>query len=123
MAALKVDLKNIYALLKVHGDLSVVDHSLCRSDRLLQLRQLAAVPDPDRERHQRKSRLLLRQEGGRLPRLRSGAGAPAVAEPAGLLTYGATLVEEHVAGVPGDVFTRRWLRRAISSRSVSPRSW
>jgi hypothetical protein len=24
-------------------------------------------------------------------------------------TQGATLVEEHVAGVPGDVFTRRWL--------------
>ena len=57
---------------------------LRRSDRLLQLRQLAAVPDPDRQQHQREPRLLLRQAGGRLARVWPRAGAPAVAEPAQL---------------------------------------
>ena len=84
MEALKVDLKYVYALLKVHGDLSVMDHLYIDRDRLLQLRQLAAVPDPDRQQHQREPRLLLRQEGRRLARLRPGAGAPAVAQPAQL---------------------------------------
>ena len=85
MAALKVDLKYIYALLKVHGDLSVVDHlyvdriDFCSFGNSLPFR--IRIVNGINE----NPGLLLRQEGGRLARLRPGAGAPAVAEPARLL--------------------------------------
>jgi hypothetical protein len=39
-----------------------------------------------------------------------------------LMHRGGTLVEEHIAGVPGDAFIRDYLGRPTSTASASPRS-
>lgn len=41
------------------------------------------------------------------------------------LTHGDTLVEEYVAGIPGDIYIRDWLgrRSELKPRSGWPRSW
>ena len=84
MAALKVDLKHVYALLKVHGDLSVMEHlyidriDYCTFGNSLpfRIRIVNSINEnPD---------YFYVKQRGRLAHLRPGAGAPAVAEPAQL---------------------------------------
>jgi hypothetical protein len=109
MEALKVDLKYIYALLKVHGDLSVVDHlyidriDFCSFGNSLPFRiRIVNGINENPDYFYIKKADASRIYGLELEHLLSPNRLNYV-------TYGATLVEEHVAGVPGDVFTRRWL--------------
>jgi hypothetical protein len=120
MAALKVDLKHVYALLKVHGDLSVMEHlyidriDYCTFGNSLPFRirivnGINENPDYFYVKRADASRVY----GLELEHLLSPNRLNYV-------THGATLVEEHVAGVPGDVFTRRWLdNREISHVRVA----
>jgi hypothetical protein len=109
MAALKIDLKHDYALLKVHGDLSVMEHlyidriDYCTFGNSLPFRirivnGINENPDYFYIKRADASRIY----GLELEHLLSPNRLNYV-------THGATLVEEHVAGVPGDVFARRWL--------------
>jgi hypothetical protein len=116
MEALKVDLKYVYALLKVHGDLSVVDHlyvdriDFCSFGNSLPFRirivnSINENPDYFYVKRADASRVY----GLELEHLLSPNRLNYV-------TYGSTLVEEHVAGVPGDVFIKRWL----GNREIKP---
>ena len=116
MDALKVDLKYVYALLKVHGDLSVVDHlyidriDYCSFGNSLPFRirivnSINENPDYFYVKQADASRVY----GLELEHLLSPNRLNYV-------THGATLVEEHVAGVPGDVFIKRWL----DNREIKP---
>jgi hypothetical protein len=109
MDALKLDLKYIYALLKVQGDLAVVDHlyvdriDFCSFGNSLpfRIRIVNAINDNPDYFYIKKADAS-RVYGLELEHLLSPNRL-------NYFTQGATLVEEHVAGVPGDVFTRRWL--------------
>ena len=116
MDALKTDLKYVYALLKVDGDLSVVDHLYV--DRIDFCSFGNSLPFSIRivNSIQREPGLFLHQASRRLPRLRPRTRAPVVAQPAQLRHLRSTLVEEHVAGMPGDVFIKRWL----DNREIKP---
>jgi hypothetical protein len=109
MEALKVDLKYVYALLKVHGDLSVVDHlyidriDFCSFGNSLPFRiRIVNGINENPDYFYVKQADASRVYGLELEHLLSPNRLNYV-------TYGSTLVEEHVAGVPGDVFIRRWL--------------
>src|SRR5689334_14170752 len=109
MEALKVDLKYVYALLKVHGDLSVVDHlyidriDFCSFGNSLPFRiRIVNGINENPDYFYIKQADASRVYGLELEHLLSPNRLNYV-------TYGSTLVEEHVAGVPGDVFIRRWL--------------
>jgi hypothetical protein len=109
MDALKVDLKYIYALLKVQGDLSVVDHlyvdriDFCSFGNSLPFRiRIVNAINENADYFYIKKADASRIYGLELEHLLSPNRL-------NYFTQGGTLVEEHVAGVPGDVFTRRWL--------------
>ena len=109
MDTLKVALKYIYALLKVHGDLSVVDHlyidriDFCSFGNSLPFRiRIVNGINENPDYFYIKKADASRVYGLELEHLLSPNRMNYV-------THGSTLVEEHVAGVPGDVFTRRWL--------------
>jgi hypothetical protein len=111
MEALKVDLKYVYALLKVHGDLSVVDHlyidriDFCSFGNSLPFRiRIVNGINENPDYFYIKQADASRVYGLELEHLLSPNRLNYV-------TYGQTLVEEHVAGVPGDVFIRRWLEK------------
>jgi hypothetical protein len=116
MDGLKLDLKYVYALLKVHGDLSVVDHlyidriDFCSFGNSLPFRirvvnSINENPDYFYVKQADASRVY----GLELEHLLSPNRLNYV-------THGATLVEEHVAGVPGDIFIKRWLE----NREIKP---
>jgi hypothetical protein len=116
MEALKVDLKYVYALLKVHGDLPVVDHlyvdriDFCSFGNSMPFRirivnSINENPDYFYVKQADASRVY----GLELEHLLSPNRLNYV-------TYGSTLVEEHVAGVPGDIFIKRWL----DNREIKP---
>src|SRR5215831_6260505 len=116
MDALKVDLKRIYALLKVHGDLSVMDHlyvdriDFCSFGNSLPFRiRIVNGINENPDYFYIKKADASRVYGLELEHLLSPNRLNYV-------THGATLVEEHVAGVPGDVFVRRWLE----NREIKP---
>ena len=116
MAALKVDLKYVYALLKVHGDLSVVDHlyvdriDFCSFGNSLPFRiRIVNSINENPDYFYVKKADASRVYGLELEHLLSPNRLNYV-------TYGSTLVEEHVAGVPGDVFIKRWL----DNREIKP---
>jgi hypothetical protein len=116
MAALKTELKHIYALLKVHGDLSVMDHlyidriDYCTYGNSLPFRiRIVNGINENPDYFYIKKADASRVYGLELEHLLSPNRINYV-------THGATLVEEHVAGVPGDVFTKRWLE----NREISP---
>ena len=111
MAALKVDLKYVYALLKVQGDLSVMDHlyidriDFCSFGNSMPFRiRIVNGINENPDYFYIKQADASRVYGLELEHLLSPNRLNYV-------THGATLVEEHVAGVPGDVFTRQWLDR------------
>jgi hypothetical protein len=116
MAALKQDLKYIYALLKVHGDLSVMDHLyIDRIDfcsfgnstpfRIRIVNGINENPDYFYIKKADASRVY----GLELEHLLSPNRL-------NYFTHANTLVEEHIAGLPGDVFIARWL----DAREVKP---
>jgi hypothetical protein len=116
MEALKTDLKYVYALLKVHGDMSVVDHlyvdriDFCSFGNSLPFRiRIVNGINENPDYFYVKKADASRVYGLELEHLLSPNRLNYV-------TYGSTLVEEHVAGVPGDVFTRRWLE----NREIKP---
>ncbi len=110
MEALHEDLKHIYALLRVDGDLSVMQHLYV--DRIdycafgnstpFRIRIVNAYNDnPDYFYVKRGDSS--RVYGLELEHLLSPNRMH-------YLTFGDTLIEEHVAGIPGDVFINRWLK-------------
>jgi hypothetical protein len=116
MAALREDLKYIYALLKVDGDLSVMGHlyidriDFCSFGNSLpfRIRIVNGINDnPDYFYMKRAD--ASRVYGLELEHLLSPNRL-------NYFTHAATLIEEHIAGVPGDVFIQRWLK----SRDVKP---
>jgi len=109
MAALKDDLRQIYALLKVDGDLSVIQHlyidriDFCSFGNSLPFRiRIVNGINENPDYFYVKRADASRAYGLELEHLLSPNRLH-------YLTHTATLVEEHVAGVPGDVFTKRWL--------------
>lgn len=109
MDSLNEDLKYMYALLRVDGDLSVMQHLYI--DRIdycafgnsapFRIRIVNAYNDnPDHF-------YIKRGDASRI----YGLELEHLLSPNRMtyMTYGDTLVEEHVAGIPGDVFIQRWL--------------
>jgi len=122
MAALKEDLKHIYALLKVDGDLSVMEHlyidrvDFCSFGNSMPFRiRIVNGINENPDYFYVKIADASRVYGLELEHLLSPNRLH-------YLTHDATLVEEHVAGLPGDVFIKRWLDSPSSRRSGSPRS-
>ena len=116
MDGLKVDLKSIYALLKVHGDLSVVEHlyvdriDFCSFGNSLPFRiRIVNSINENPDYFYIKQADASRVYGLELEHLLSPNRL-------NYFTNGPTLVEEHIAGVPGDVFIRRWL----DNREIKP---
>jgi hypothetical protein len=116
MAALKEQLKYIYALLKVDGDLSVMEHlyvdrvDFCSFGnstpfRIRIVNSINENPDYFYIKRADASRVY----GLELEHLLSPNRL-------NYFTHSSTLIEEHIAGVPGDVFIRRWL----TNREVKP---
>jgi hypothetical protein len=109
MADLKVGLKRIYALLKVDGDLSVMDHlyidrvDFCSFGNSMpfRIRIVNGINDNPDYFYVKKADAS-RAYGLELEHLLSPNRL-------NFVTHASTLVEEHIAGVPGDVFIKRWL--------------
>jgi hypothetical protein len=109
-------LKRIYALLKVDGDFSVVKHLYV--DRVdycsfgnstpFRVRVVNAYNDNQDYFYVKKA------DASRL----YGLELEHLLSPNRLnfITHGATLVEEHIAGIPGDVFIARWM----TNRELKP---
>jgi hypothetical protein len=109
--ALNEDLKRIYALLRVDGDFSIMEHLYI--DRIdfcsfgnstpFRIRIVNAYNDNPDYFYVKKADAS-RVYGLELEHLLSPNRL-------NFLTHGNTLVEEHIAGVPGDVFIKQWLER------------
>jgi hypothetical protein len=111
MRALNEALKEVYALLKVDGDMSVVQHLY--ADRVdfctfgnstpFRIRIVNAYNDNQDYFYVKKADAS-RVYGLELEHLLSPNRL-------NFITSGSTLVEEHIPGVPGDIFISRWLHR------------
>ena len=107
--ALNEDLKRIYALLRVDGDFSVMQHlyidrvDFCSfgNSTPFRIRIVNAFNDNPDYFYIKKADAS-RIYGLELEHLLSPNRL-------NFLTHGNTLVEEHIAGVPGDIFSARWL--------------
>ena len=107
--ALNEDLKRIYALLRVDGDFSVMQHlyidrvDFCSfgNSTPFRIRIVNAFNDNPDYFYIKKADAS-RIYGLELEHLLSPNRL-------NFLTHGNTLVEEHIAGVPGDIFAARWL--------------
>ncbi len=110
MPALHEGLKQIYALLKVDGDFSVVQHlyidrvDFCSFGNSMPFRiRIVNAYNDNQDYFYIKQADASRVYGLELEHLLSPNRL-------NYLTDGGTLVEEHVAGIPGDVFIERWLQ-------------
>jgi hypothetical protein len=111
MRALNEALKEVYALLKVDGDMSVVQHLY--ADRVdfctfgnstpFRIRIVNAYND-NQDYFYIKKADASRVYGLELEHLLSPNRL-------NFLTQGTTLVEEHIPGIPGDIFITNWLNR------------
>jgi hypothetical protein len=111
MRALNEGLKEVYALLKVDGDMSVVQHLY--ADRVdfctfgnstpFRIRIVNAYNDNQDYFYVKKADAS-RVYGLELEHLLSPNRL-------NFITSGATLVEEHIPGIPGDIFITNWLHR------------
>ncbi|MBE7540506.1 MAG: hypothetical protein HS122_19115 [Opitutaceae bacterium] len=109
MEALNEDLKYIYALLRVDGDLSFmrhlyvdrVDYCAFGNSAPFRIRIVNAFND-NADYYYVKRADASRVYGLELEHVLSPNRM-------NYLTCGTTLVEEHIAGLPGDVFIQRWL--------------
>ncbi|MDB6170115.1 MAG: hypothetical protein JWM88_2979 [Verrucomicrobia bacterium] len=116
MGDLYEGLKRVYALLKVDGDFSVVQHlyvdrvDFCSfgNSTPFRIRVVNAYND-NQDYFYLKKADASRAYGLELEHLLSPNRL-------NFITHGATLVEEHIAGIPGDVFIERWLH----DRDLSP---
>jgi hypothetical protein len=116
MADLYEGLKRIYALLKVDGDFSVVEHlyvdrvDFCSfgNSTPFRIRVVNAYND-NQDYFYLKKADASRAYGLELEHLLSPNRL-------NFITHGSTLVEEHIAGIPGDAFIERWLH----DRDLSP---
>jgi hypothetical protein len=111
MRALNEALKEVYALLKVDGDMSVVQHLY--ADRVdfctfgnstpFRIRIVNAYND-NQDYFYIKKADASRVYGLELEHLLSPNRL-------NFITHGSTLVEEHIPGIPGDIFITGWLNR------------
>jgi len=106
---LNENLKRVYALLKVDGDLSVVRHlyidrvDFCSFGNSMPFRiRIVNAYNENQDYFYIKKADASRLYGLELEHLLSPNRL-------NYLTHGDTLVEEHIAGVPGDIFSERWL--------------
>lgn len=111
MSALNEALKEVYAWLKVDGDLSVVDHlyvdrvDFCTFGNSTPFRiRIVNAYNDNQDYFYVKKADASRVYGLELEHLLSPNRL-------NFLTFGETLVEEHVAGIPGDIYIRDWLGR------------
>ena len=111
MPALNEALKQVYAWLKVDGDLSVVGHlyvdrvDFCTFGNSTPFRiRIVNAYNDNQDYFYVKKADASRVYGLELEHLLSPNRL-------NFITHGNTLVEEHVAGIPGDMFIERWLGR------------
>lgn len=111
MSALNEALKQVYAWLKVDGDFSVVSHlyvdrvDFCTFGNSTPFRiRIVNAYNDNQDYFYVKKADASRIYGLELEHLLSPNRLQ-------FLTHGNTLVEEHVAGIPGDIFINRWLGR------------
>lgn len=109
MAELNEALKEVYAWLKVGGDLSVVSHlyidrvDFCTFGNSTPFRiRIVNAYNDNQDYFYIKKADASRIYGLELEHLLSPNRL-------NFLTFGNTLVEEHVAGIPGDIYIRDWL--------------
>ena len=102
-------LKRVYALLKVDGDFSVVQHlyidrvDFCSFGNSMPFRiRIVNAYNDNQDYFYVKQGDASRVYGLELEHLLSPNRL-------NFLTHGETLVEEHIVGIPGDIFTERWL--------------
>lgn len=108
---LNEDLKRIYALLRVDGDFSVMQHlyidriDFCSFGNSTPFRiKIVNAYNDNPDYFYIKKADASRVYGLELEHLLSPNRL-------NFLTHGTTLVEEHIAGIPGDIFIDRWLNR------------
>jgi hypothetical protein len=108
---LNEDLKRIYALLRVDGDFSVMQHlyidriDFCSFGNSTPFRiKIVNAYNDNPDYFYIKQADASRVYGLELEHLLSPNRL-------NFLTHGTTLVEEHIAGIPGDIFIDRWLHR------------
>ena len=118
MPALNEALKRVYALLKVDGDLSVVQHlyvdrvDFCTFGNSTPFRiRIVNAYNDNQDYFYVKKADASRVYGLELEHLLSPNRL-------NFITHGSTLVEEHVAGVPGDIFIEEWLGRHPELKAV-----
>jgi hypothetical protein len=111
MRALNEAVKQLYALIKVDGDMSVVRHlyadrvDFCTFGNSLPFRiRIVNAYNDNQDYFYIKRADASRVYGLELEHLLSPNRL-------NFLTHGQTLVEEHIAGIPGDDFIARWLGR------------
>jgi len=112
MPALNEELKQVYAQLKVGGDFSVMQHVF--ADRVdfctfgnstpFRIRIVNAYNDNQDYFYVKKADAS-RVYGLELEHLLSPNRL-------NFITHGSTLIEEHIPGIPGDIFIERWLARS-----------
>ena len=110
MNVLNEGLKRIYALLRVDGDASVMQHlfidrvDFCAFGNSTPFRiRIVNAYNDNQDYFYIKQADASRVYGLELEHLLSPNRL-------NFLTHGNTLVEEHIAGIPGDIFIERWLR-------------
>jgi hypothetical protein len=110
MSALNESLKQVYALLKVDGDFSVMGHlfvdrvDFCTFGNSMPFRiRIVNAYNDNQDYFYVKQADASRIYGLELEHLLSPNRL-------NFLTAGATLIEEHIPGVPGDIFIHRWLK-------------
>ncbi len=116
MTELHEGLKYIYALLRVDGDFSMVEHlyidrvDFCSFGNSTPFRvRIVNAYNDNQDYFYIKKADASRAYGLELEHLLSPNRL-------NFLTHGSTLVEEHIAGIPGDVFISKWLQ----DRDLSP---
>lgn len=109
MAELNEGLKQIYALLRVDGDFSMVEHlyidrvDFCSFGNSTPFRvRIVNAYNDNQDYFYIKKADASRAYGLELEHLLSPNRL-------NFLTSGSTLVEEHIAGIPGDIFIAKWL--------------
>ena len=109
IAALNEDLKRVYALLRVDGDSAVMSHlyidrvDFCSFGNSMPFRiRIVNAYNDNQDYFYIKKADASRVYGLELEHLLSPNRL-------NYLTHDNTLIEEHIAGVPGDIFSARWL--------------
>ncbi len=111
MPALNEALKQVYAILKVDGDFSVINHlyvdrvDFCTFGNSTPFRiRIVNAYNDNQDYFYVKKADASRVYGLELEHLLSPNRL-------NYITHGTSLVEEHVVGIPGDIFIDRWLHR------------